>query len=104
MSRYQFHNQRCEECGNSFDSSRYDARFCGATCRSRAHRKEQARDKAIERAKKAIDDLRQYYKSPVVVDVMHDLIKWMTNATAEHEFYVDMRRLDEPMSDGNEVQ
>ena len=95
MSRYPYQHKQCEECGERFDSSRYDAKFCGATCRSRAHRKEQARDKAIERAKKAIDDLRQYYKSPVVADTMHELIRWLTNATNEYEFNLDIKRIEE---------
>ena len=28
----------CEQCGTAFETSRRQARFCSATCRSRAHR------------------------------------------------------------------
>lgn len=30
--------RQCEQCGESFSSPRRQARFCGPTCRSRAHR------------------------------------------------------------------
>lgn len=32
------YERACEQCGGAFTSSRRQARFCGPTCRSRAHR------------------------------------------------------------------
>jgi len=91
-TRAQWHSHYCEECGNQFDSSRYDAKFCGATCRSINHRKQFKKQKAIDNAKKAIDELRTYCGSPDAVEVMHQLIRWLTNAADEGELRIEIRQ------------
>jgi hypothetical protein len=91
--RAQWHTHNCEECNRQFDSSRYDAVYCSATCRSKAHRRQFKRQKAIDRAKVAIDELIPYCGSKDVVGVMHELIKYMTNAADEGQLRIDLYRV-----------
>jgi len=84
---------QCEECGKQFDSSRHDARFCSATCRSRAHRKIDAKDKAIARAKAAIDDLMKYCVSPSAADCMAEVFGWLINPDDKREFVYQIREV-----------
>lgn len=91
-TRYPYHHKACEQCGKVFDSSRYDAKFCSPTCRSQSHRAQFKKQKAIDNAKKAIDELRTYCGSPDAVEVMHELIRWLTNATSEGELRIEIRQ------------
>lgn len=47
----------CVQCGNDFDSSRFDAAFCSSTCRSRNHRSKLKLDKDIAKINKIADEL-----------------------------------------------
>lgn len=47
----------CYECGTEFEATRFDAAFCGSTCRSRNHRKSKQLDKIIDKAKTLVNDL-----------------------------------------------
>lgn len=44
---------RCHCCGNMFDAKRYGSKWCGATCRKRAERRE---------ARARSDPLRDFFK------------------------------------------
>jgi len=90
--KWQSHN--CEECGKRFDSSRYDARYCSATCRSKMHRKAQAKDKAIARAKAAIDELMKYCVSPSAADCMAEVFGWLINPDDKREFVYQIREVN----------
>ncbi len=47
MSRWHYHQKECEYCGNEFEASRYDARFCpGSKCRTANSRREKRREQA----------------------------------------------------------
>lgn len=93
MARYLRHNHKCCECGKQFSSSREDAKFCGATCRSRAHRKIDAKDKAIAKAKAAIAELMQYCNSPIVNDCLQEIIGWITNPADQRELVYKLREV-----------
>lgn len=45
----------CDCCGQRFNASRYDAKYCSSSCRSRARRLELKRSRAIKRIKDEID-------------------------------------------------
>lgn len=89
--KWKSHN--CEECGKPFDSSRYDARYCSATCRSKMHRKAQAKDKAIARARAAIDELMKYCVSPSAADCMAEVFGWLINPDDKREFVYQIREV-----------
>lgn len=83
----------CEQCGNPFHSSRIDATYCSNTCRTHARRASQAKDKAIARAKAAIDDLMKYCVSPSAADCMHEIIGWLTNPADRRELQYQIREV-----------
>lgn len=51
------YNVECEECGRVFQSTRFDATYCGATCRSRARRRAEKTQRLHSDAEQAIDAL-----------------------------------------------
>ena len=56
--RRYWYSYHCQQCGEDFKATRKDARFCGSTCRSFAHRAE--KDTAAPSApSSAYDELRQ---------------------------------------------
>lgn len=93
MSRYLRNQLKCCECGKQFYSSRQDAKFCGATCRSRAHRKIDAKDKAIAKAKAAIDDLMKYCASPSAADCIKEVLGWLINPDEKRELVYQFREV-----------
>jgi len=76
----------CSVCGQAFEASRHDAKFCSSTCRTKARRATQAKDKAIARARAAIDDLMQYCSSPSAADCMREVFGWFLNPDEKREF------------------
>lgn len=92
-SRGKYNDHKCAECGKQFHSSRYDTKYCSATCRSRAHRKIDAKDKAIAKAKQAIDDLMKYCVSPSAADCMKEIIGWLTNPADTRELQYQIREV-----------
>ncbi len=44
--RWYDHHIDCEYCGEEFESSRQDARFCSSKCRTAHHRREKRREQA----------------------------------------------------------
>jgi hypothetical protein len=48
---------QCYECEKWFESMRYDAVFCSATCRSRNHRHAQKFDKKLAQLKTLVNEL-----------------------------------------------
>lgn len=47
----------CVQCGEEFESTRSDATFCSSTCRSKYTRRQQGRQKTIDRAKEAVEKM-----------------------------------------------
>lgn len=76
-----------------FDASRYDAKYCSATCRSKAHRAQFKKQKAIDNAMKAVDQLLPYCGAGDAQAAMHTLIKWLTNAANEGEIRIEMKKI-----------
>jgi len=91
-TRYPYHRRECQQCNKLFDSTRYDAKFCCATCRTKAHRAQFKKQKAIDNANKAVEALLPYCGAGDALEAMHTLIKWLTNATHEGQFRIDMRK------------
>lgn len=56
-SRWYSIARECECCGRMFDASRYDARFCGSACRSRAARRDKQLAALEKNALDAIEKL-----------------------------------------------
>lgn len=54
----------CEVCGETFEAERPSARFCGPTCRSRAHRR-QTEERAVEQLTEALTPVRQGSDQPL---------------------------------------
>lgn len=55
------HTRSCVECGRVFHASRYDADYCGSTCRSRASRKRKLDAAKFDKMKAAIRDYLKMY-------------------------------------------
>jgi len=56
-TRYYSHPKSCEHCGDTFYSSRYDARFCSSNCRVGAHREEKRYKELKRKTAQAIYEL-----------------------------------------------
>lgn len=73
----------CVECGTGFESTRSDAAFCSSTCRSRAHRKEKARqrdiDLMLQYVVKVCDNMNKRGGSPEF-DALNKAIKYVSVA------------------------
>lgn len=67
----------CKQCGKQFASSSKFAAYCSSTCRTRARRAAQGKDKAIARAFAAIDELTHYCVQPSAAQTIKDVITWM---------------------------
>ncbi len=90
---YKYRAVTCSVCGQSFTASRDDAKFCSSTCRTKARRATQAKDKAIARAKVAIADLTQYCGSPTVAECLNEIIGWLLNPDDKRELRYEIVQL-----------
>lgn len=51
------HEFECEHCGDLYEATRFDSRFCSSRCRTANHRLDAKRKKRIENARKAVNEL-----------------------------------------------
>jgi hypothetical protein len=67
MVRELKHCHNCDHCGDWFESSRYDARFCSAKCRKRESRESKQAALAVARITELVEDYRskQIVNAPV---------------------------------------
>lgn len=63
--------QVCEHCEHSFESSRYDARFCSDACRVAAHREKKAIHRKFEKLVKAYDEYSELLRARYVIPEAH---------------------------------
>lgn len=61
-TRFYSHAHVCEDCGEVFHASRYDAKYCSSTCRGRARRKLQRAAKLRDKLNTAIIDYLNLYE------------------------------------------
>ena len=59
--RFYAHRLICEQCGEPFSASRYDAKYCSATCRSRAYRELRRAGKLRAQIDNLVIDLLNLY-------------------------------------------
>lgn len=85
------HGHYCDVCGNYFDSSRYDAQYCGSTCRSKAHRAAKERTKTMQRAEEAITALGKYCGNDETREVMRKLERRIALMINEGELRAALR-------------
>lgn len=85
------HGRYCEICRNFFESNRYDAQYCGSTCRSKAHRAAKDRLKIMQRAEEAITALGKYCGNDETREAMRKLERRLSLMINEGETRAALR-------------
>lgn len=91
---YKWRTVKCPVCDKAFEASRPDATFCSSTCRTKARRASQAKDKAIAKAKTAIEELLKYETSASVADCLKEVFDWLINPNPGKELAYTIREFN----------
>jgi len=92
-SHYKWRKVKCEVCKKMFDSSRADAKFCSATCRTRARRAAAAKDKALEKARAAVKSLMDVCGYEVsAFEQIDRIVTWVATCDDNEELHFSFRK------------
>jgi predicted nucleic acid-binding Zn ribbon protein len=99
-THYKHRTVNCPVCGKAFKASRDDATFCSSTCRTKARRAKQGKDKAIAAARQAINELVKFCGSPLMAERVNEVITWWTEENCGSELLIQFNPLNNDVSVG----
>jgi len=97
---YKWREVECKQCGKKFEASSQFASYCSSTCRTRARRAKQGKDKAIAAARAAINELVQFCGSPLMAEKVNEIITWWTEENCGSELLIQFNPLNNDVSVG----
>jgi predicted nucleic acid-binding Zn ribbon protein len=99
-THYKWRTVNCSVCGKAFEASRHDAAYCSSTCRTKARRAKQGKEKAIAAARQAINELVLFCGSPLMADRVNEVITWWTEENCGSELRIEFIQLNNDVSVG----
>jgi len=92
-TRTYLYETKCQECQKTFYASRRDARFCSATCRTRARRAAAAKDKALDKARAAVKSLMDVCGYEIsAFEQIDRIVTWVATCDDNEELHFSFRK------------